>query len=61
MELTKITIDPILLTYVAQALGRVPERLEIVRGDFSLRGNRLCILERIEKLKEPQSVLLFGA
>lgn len=75
MELEKIKIDPTLLTYVAQALGRVPEslydlqkiknlscggrpvyqelidplkdalpeRLEIVRGDFSLRCNRLRI------------------
>ena len=31
MELEKITIDPTLLTYVAQALGRVPESLMTFR------------------------------
>ena len=78
MELQKITIDPTLLTYVAQALGRVPEslydfqkiknlscggrpvyqklvdplkdalpeRLEIVRGDFSVIGK----MSRLRKL-----------
>ena len=78
MELQKITIDPTLLTYVAQALGRVPEslydfqkiknlscggrpvyqklvdplkdalpeRLEIVRGDFSIIGK----MSRLRKL-----------
>ena len=78
MESNKITIDPILLTYVAQALGRVPEnlydfqkikslacggrpadqsqadpfhdpvpeRLEIVRGDFSVVGK----MSRLKKL-----------
>lgn len=77
MELNKITIDPILLTYVAQALGRLPEnfydlqkiknlacdgpvcqelidpfhgplpeRLEIVRGDFSVIGK----MSRLKKL-----------
>lgn len=78
MELDKITIDPILLTYVAQALGRVPEnlydfqkiknlscggrpvyrklidpfhdplpeRLEIVRGDFRVIGK----MSRLKKL-----------
>ena len=78
MELAKITIDPVLLTYVAQTLGRVPEnlydfqkvknlacggkpvyqklidplrdpvpeRLEIVRGDFSVIGK----MSRLKKL-----------
>lgn len=78
MELTKITIDPTLLIYTAQALGRVPEnlydfqkiknlpcggrpvyqklidpahdpvpeRLEIVRGDFSIIGK----MTRLKKL-----------
>lgn len=78
MELNKITIDPILLTYVAQTLGRVPEnlydfqkiknlacggrpvyqklidplhdplpeRLEIVRGDYSVIGK----MSRLKKL-----------
>lgn len=78
MESTKIAIDPILLTYVAQTLGRVPEnlydfqkiknlacggrpvyqklidplhdpvpeRLEIVRGDFSVIGK----MSRLKKL-----------
>lgn len=78
MELEKITIDPTLLTYVAQALGRVPEslydfqkiknlscggrpvyqkltdpfkdalpeRLEMVRGDFSIIGK----MSRLKKL-----------
>ena len=53
----KIAIDPILLTYVVQTLGRVPEslydfhdtlpeRLEIVRGDFSVIGK----MSRLKKL-----------
>lgn len=78
MEYAKITIDPTLLTYVVQALGRVPEslydlqkirnlscggrpvcqeltdplkdalpeRLEIVRGDFSVIGK----MSRLKKL-----------
>ena len=78
MELEKIKIDPALLTYAAQALGRVPEslydfqkiknlscggrpvfqklidplkdalpeRLEIVRGDFSIIGK----MSRLKKL-----------
>ena len=78
MEFNKIAIDPILLTYVAQTLGRVPEnlydfqkiknlscggkpvyqklidplhdpvpeRLEIVRGDFSVIGK----MSRLKKL-----------
>ena len=78
MEYAKITIDPTLLTYVVQALGRVPEslydlqkirnlscggrpvcqelidplkdtlpeRLEIVRGDFSIIGK----MSRLKKL-----------
>lgn len=78
MEFSKIKIDPILLTYAAQALGRVPEnlydfqkiknlacggrpvyqklidplhdpvpeRLEIVRGDFSIIGK----MSRLKKL-----------
>lgn len=78
MESNKITIDPILLTYVAQTLGRVPEnlydfqkiknlacggrpvyqklidplrdplpeRLEIVRGDFHVIGK----MSRLKKL-----------
>lgn len=78
MEENKITIDPILLTYVAQTLGRVPEslydfqkiknlacggrpvyqrlinpfhdpipeRLKIVRGDFSVIGK----MPRLKKL-----------
>ena len=78
MDSNKITIDPILLTYVAQTLGRVPEtlydfqkiknlacggrpvyqklidplhdpipdRLEIVRGDFGVIGK----MSRLKKL-----------
>lgn len=78
MESNKIVIDPVLLTYVAQALGRVPEnlydfqkiknlscggkpvyqklidplhdpvpeRLQIVRGDFSVIGK----MSRLKKL-----------
>ncbi|MCI8853152.1 MAG: hypothetical protein HFI32_06600 [Lachnospiraceae bacterium] len=78
MEFNKITIDPTLLTYVAQALGRppenlydfqkiknlacgsrpvyqklidpfqdpIPERLEIIRGDFSVIGK----MSRLKKL-----------
>lgn len=78
MEQAKISVDPILLTYVAQTLGRVPtslydfqkiknlacggkpvyqklidplrdvlpERLEIVRGDFSIIGK----MSRLKKL-----------
>lgn len=78
MEPTGIAIDPILLTYVAQTLGRVPEnlydfqkiknlacggkpvyqklidplhdpvpeRFEIVRGDFSVIGK----MSRVKKL-----------
>lgn len=78
MESNKIAIDPILLTYIAQTLGRVPEnlydfqkiknlacggrpvyqklidplhdpvpeRLEIVRGDFSVIGK----MSRLKKL-----------
>lgn len=38
MELDKITIDPILLTYVAQTLGRVPENLY----DFQEIKNLAC-------------------
>lgn len=38
MESDKITIDPILLTYVAQALGRVPENLY----DFQKIKNLAC-------------------
>lgn len=78
MQTQKITIDPTLLTYIAQTLGRVPEnlydfqkiknlscgdrpvyqklvdpardplpeRLEIVRGDFSVIGK----MARLKKL-----------
>lgn len=38
MESNKITIDPILLTYVAQTLGRVPENLY----DFQKIKNLVC-------------------
>lgn len=38
MESNKITIDPILLTYVAQTLGRVPENLY----DFQKIKNLAC-------------------
>lgn len=50
MESTKITIDPILLTYVAQALGRVPENLY----DFQKIKNLSCGGKPVyQKLTDP--------
>lgn len=54
MESNKITIDPILLTYVAQALGRAPENLYDFQKIKNLAcGGRPVYQNRIDPLHDP--------
>lgn len=53
MELAKITIDPTLLTYVAQALGRVPESLYDLQKIKNLScGGRPVYQKVVDPLKD---------
>ena len=53
MELAKITIDPTLLAYVAQALGRVPESLYDLQKIKSLScGGRPVYQKVTDPLKD---------
>jgi len=54
MKPTKITIDPILLTYVAQTLGRVPESLYDFQKIKNLTcGDRPIYQKRIDPFHDP--------
>ena len=54
MESNKITIDPILLTYVAQALGRVPESFyDFQKIKYLACGGRPVYQKLIDPLHDP--------